>query len=236
MDDRSLPELDGEPPESPRRQQSRRLHDTLVHWFEVAPGRVVNRHEPMASNGSKPCQAQLIMRHGLRTPETLITNEPAEVLAFRSRHGRIVYKSISGVRSIVQELTDDDLPRLDLIQACPTQFQAFVPGRNVRVHTVGGRVFAIAIDTDTTDYRYAARDGDAAELSAIELPPALAQRCLDLAADLGLAFAGIDLKITPDWEVYCLEVNPSPAYSYYQSHTGQPIAAAVADYLAGRIS
>jgi hypothetical protein len=31
--------------------------------------------------------------------------------------------------------------------------------------------------------------------------------------------------------VYCFEVNPSPAYSYYESHTGQPISAALARYL-----
>jgi hypothetical protein len=30
-----------------------------------------------------------------------------------------------------------------------------------------------------------------------------------------------------------LEANPCPAYSYYEAHTGQPIARAVARYLAG---
>jgi glutathione synthase/RimK-type ligase-like ATP-grasp enzyme len=58
--------------------------------------------------------------------------------------------------------------------------------------------------------------------------------CVNLAAGLGLAFAGIDLKITPDHAgVYCFEVNPSPAFSYYESQTGQPISRAVADYLSG---
>jgi hypothetical protein len=45
---------------------------------------------------------------------------------------------------------------------------------------------------------------------------------------LGLVFAGIDLKITPDDRVFCFEVNPSPAYSYYENHTGQAISSAVA--------
>ena len=43
----------------------------------------------------------------------------------------------------------------------------------------------------------------------------------------------IDLKITPEGQVYCLEVNPCPAFSYYEIHTEQPIARAVARYLAG---
>ena len=41
------------------------------------------------------------------------------------------------------------------------------------------------------------------------------------------------LKITPENYVYCFEVNPSPAFSYYESQTGQPISCAVADYLSG---
>ena len=40
------------------------------------------------------------------------------------------------------------------------------------------------------------------------------------------------LKLTPDQQVYCFEVNPSPAFSYYEAHTGQPIAQAIARYLA----
>ena len=33
--------------------------------------------------------------------------------------------------------------------------------------------------------------------------------------------------------MYCFEVNPSPAFSYDEAHTGQPIAQAIARYLAG---
>jgi glutathione synthase/RimK-type ligase-like ATP-grasp enzyme len=61
----------------------------------------------------------------------------------------------------------------------------------------------------------------------------LAAQCLALAQDLELPLAGIDLKVTPQDEVYCFEVNPSPAYSYYESQTGQPISAAIARYLSG---
>ena len=103
----------------------------------------------------------------------------------------------------------------------------------MRVHTIGTRVFATAIHTQATDYRYAQRQGGEASLHAMELPDELAERCLRLVQALGLAFAGIDLKLTPDKHAYCFEVNPSPAFSYYEAHTGQPIAHAVACYLAG---
>lgn len=234
MDDRFLPELEGEPEGSPLRRRCRALHDALTRWAEISEARVVNRAAAMGSNFSKPYQAQLIRRHGFEVPETLITNDPELVREFLARHGKLIYKSISGVRSIVQTLTAEDLRRINLIRLCPVQFQAFVEGTNLRVHTVGRKVFATAISTEATDYRYAHRQiGDPAELREVEPADWLAEKCLALADGLGLAFAGIDLKVTPDNRVYCFEVNPSPAFSYYESHTGQPISHAVARYLAG---
>jgi glutathione synthase/RimK-type ligase-like ATP-grasp enzyme len=234
MDDRFLPELSGEPDSSPKRRACRALHDAIYRWTEIADARVVNRAGAMSSNFSKPYQTQLIQTYGFLVPETLVTNDPELAREFRERHGRVIFKSISGVRSIVRTLEDEDVKRLNLIRLCPTQFQAFVEGTNLRVHTVGEEVFATAISTDATDYRYAHRQtGDAAELRAVELSDWLAEKCLALARGLGLAFAGIDLKVTPDDRVYCFEVNPSPAFSYYESNTGQPISRAVARYLAG---
>lgn len=234
MDEQSLPELSGEPPESSKRARSRVWHEALSRWYELAPIRVVNRAGAMASNGSKPFQAQVILRHGFRTPETLITSDPEAARAFRAEHARVIFKSASGVRSVVRTLDDQALLRLDRIRSCPVQFQAYVPGQNVRVHTVGAEVFATRIVTDATDYRYARAElGEPAVLEPVEIADEVAVRCLALASDLGLLFAGIDLKVTPDDEVYCFEVNPSPAYSYYESHAGQPISAALARLLAG---
>jgi hypothetical protein len=232
MDDGRLPEVRDLAPDSPVREARTQLLGTLTTWMDVAPGTVVNRPGAMSSNASKPYQAQVIARHGFGIPETLVTNDPAEALAFYRSRDRVVYKSASGVRSIVVTMTDGDVPRLERLRTCPVQFQAYVPGVDVRVHTVGGEVFATAITSTATDYRYAVQQGDVpAVLRETELDPAVAARCLELADALGLDFAGIDLKLTPDGEVYCFEVNPSPAYSYFEAHTGQPIAAAVARHL-----
>jgi glutathione synthase/RimK-type ligase-like ATP-grasp enzyme len=96
------------------------------------------------------------------------------------------------------------------------------------VHTIGATLFATAIHTQAVDYPYAHRHGEDAEFAALEIPDAIAERCLSLAQALGLTFAGIDLTLTPDHQACCLEVNPSPAFGYYEAHTGQPIAQAAA--------
>src|SRR5262249_17995160 len=93
---------------------------------------------------------------GFDVPETLVTNDPGLVRDFVADHGRVIYKSISGARSIVAEVDDDALARLDDVRWCPVQFQAYVEGVDVRVHVVGRRVFSTRVASDAADYRYAA--------------------------------------------------------------------------------
>jgi glutathione synthase/RimK-type ligase-like ATP-grasp enzyme len=229
IDFRELPEFAANPS---LQETVRARHDRLLRWLDVSPARILNRPEAMASNASKPYQCQLIEASGLTVPPTLITTDPLAVEAFHRRHDRLIYKSISSIRSIVREFTGGDRERLASIRWCPTQFQALIDGVNVRVHVVGDAVFATEILSEAPDYRYAAAEtGVAAELRPCDLDPALEDRCRTLARDLDLPLAGIDLKFAPDGRVFCFEVNPSPAFSYYESHTGQPISRAIATFL-----
>jgi glutathione synthase/RimK-type ligase-like ATP-grasp enzyme len=223
-------------PEPSPAEKSAFLIEVLTEWMEVAECRVVNKASAMSSNVSKPYQTQLISKTGFLIPPTLITNDPDEVMEFVQLHGRVIYKSISSVRSIVQELSSARIHELRKIRHLPTQFQRYVPGVNVRVHVVGDAVFATEVSSDAIDYRYAGRDGLDVAMRPIALSDETAQRCHTLARCLNLPFAGIDLKRTPENDYYCFEVNPSPAYSYYQEHTQQPIAQALVEYLTGKDS
>jgi glutathione synthase/RimK-type ligase-like ATP-grasp enzyme len=138
---------------------------------------------------------------------------------------------LSGIRSIVRRLESAQLARLALLPHGPAQFQAFIPGDNIRVHTVGPQVFATRVHSGTVDYRYASREGGHVEMEPTTLPVAIAASCLRLARQLDLLLTGIDLKETPQGEYYCFEVNPSPGFLYYESHTGQPISTALAELL-----
>jgi glutathione synthase/RimK-type ligase-like ATP-grasp enzyme len=185
----------------------------------------------MASNGSKPYQAELIRAAGFDVPDTLVSTDPAAVLEFRERCGSVIYKSISGVRSIVSRLCVDDRERLDDIANCPTQFQQYVRGVDYRVHVVGDAVFASEIVCGSDDYRYAGRQGLEAEIRPFAIEPGLAKRCVGLASRLDLPVAGIDLRRTPEGRWYCFEVNPSPGFTFYEEATGQKIADAIAALL-----
>jgi glutathione synthase/RimK-type ligase-like ATP-grasp enzyme len=232
-----VPELKGQAETAPGLAHARRVQEMLTGFTEAAPQingcRIANRLSAMASNGSKPYQAQVIARHGFSCPDTLISTDPQEVLDFAARHGQVVYKSCSGIRSIVTAFDPvADRERLQRLRWCPVQFQERVDGPDVRVHVVGGDVFAAIVDSTAVDYRYARTQvGEDARLLAYQLDDDIASRCVALAAALDLPFAGIDLKLAADQRVICFEVNPSPGFSWYESATELPISRAVARWL-----
>lgn len=235
--DESFPELCDLPRDAPARVRFGRFVTLFTVFSDLCTGRVLNRTPGMGTNNSKPFQAQIIARAGFGIPRTLITNAPDRARAFvqeaRAQGREVIFKSASAVRSIVRTVTAQDLDRLDRLRICPVQFQERVIGRDVRVHVVGDEVFATRITTTGVDYRYASRDeGGSTELEPFDLPPEVAKRAVALSQMLDLPLAGIDLRETPSGDWVCFEVNPSPAYSYYEANTGQPISTAIARYLA----
>lgn len=217
--------------QSPQWRHAINFTEALSAWAELTPALVVNRFSAMASNGSKPYQSRIIQAHGFETPDTLITTDPEAVREFWLRHGTVIYKSISGVRSIVNRLTEDHIQRFPLLHWCPTQFQQFIPGKDYRVHVIGEETFAVEIVSQADDYRYAGRKGLEVNFRVWQLPTEVAERCRSLAQTLGLSVAGIDLRYHPAGRWFCFEVNPSPGFSYYQDETGQPMDAAIARLL-----
>jgi hypothetical protein len=216
---------------SPAWQHALKFDDTLLSWSELTSALVVNRPTAMATNNSKPYQTIIIRSLGFDTPDTLITTDPATALEFQVQHGKIIYKSISGIRSIVSHFTSEQMGRLENVKWCPTQFQEYIPGNDYRVHVVGEEIFACEIISAADDYRYATRQGSSVEIRPYELPMDIADRCKSLVMAMGLSVAGVDLRRRPDSRWYCFEVNPSPAFTYYQDATAQPIDEAIARLL-----
>ena len=212
-------------------QHAVNVDDALISWADLTSACVVNRPAAMASNNSKPYQALFIAEAGFEVPPTLVTTDPGAVREFWAEHAAVIYKSVSGVRSIVSRLEDRHQARLGRVRWCPTQFQQYIPGADYRVHAVGDEVFACEVRSRADDYRYATRQGLDVEISPYQLPPDVEDRCRALTKSLGMHVTGIDFRRDPEGRWYCFEVNPSPAFSYYQNATGQPIDEAIADLL-----
>ncbi len=198
------------------------VHHLVYEWAEGSVATIVNRPSAEASNHSKLLQAPAIRGVGFATPESLVTNEREQILAFDQQHGSLIYKSLSSVRSVVAEL---DPKRLPAGAMGPAFVQQRIRGTNVRVHVVGDRTFACTIESDGVDYRYAP-----ARMAATTLEVDVSTACVALASRLRLVLAGIDLIAAEDGTWHCLEANPNPAFTSFD-HDGS-IASALADLLA----
>jgi len=200
------------------------VHHVLMSWAEHTTAMIINRPSAEATNQSKLYQAMLICRAGLRVPASLVSNDVAEIEKFTAEQGRVIYKSMSSVRSVVQELDIKSLRSLGAMG--PAMFQQRIEGRNVRVHAVGEETVACEIESEATDYRYGQ-----SRMRPLSLPPEVAAKCVGVTRELGLVLSGIDLIETKEGEYYCLEVNPSPAFSVFQRASSRSIADLVADRL-----
>ncbi len=209
----------------------RNKYDSFQNLMELLPVRVMNHNRPMAGNGSKLYQMLMIQQCGLKTPDSLVTNKQESLEAYLNKQGTLIFKSASGIRSIVHTYGDPFSKRS--IAACPVLFQKKLNGINYRVHVAGSRIFTTIIHSHAVDYRYAKKENAHVELEASTLPPEIEKACFKLSKTMDLPLAGIDLYKTDGGEWFCFEVNPSPAFSFYESGTGQPIAAAIASYLSG---
>ncbi len=192
----------------------------LAHC-EFEPWLVVNRLSVQASNLSKPWQMERILPW-FDVPRTLVTTDPECARAFVDSCRRTIVKSVSAVRSIVREI--DAERSLMAVAHCPTMFQERIDGTDIRVHVVGRAVFATEMTSEADDYRYDCTTSR----SAIELPDDVAHRCVRLSEALGLQLSGVDLRRTPDGRWVCFEVNPSPAFTYFEPWPQTPIADALA--------
>jgi glutathione synthase/RimK-type ligase-like ATP-grasp enzyme len=183
----------------------------IAAWLAITPAFVVNRFEAMAANDSKPYQLKQILSNDFCIPETLITTDPASAQDFWERHGVVIYKSLSGIRSRVARLRPEHVPRLADVTSCPTQFQQYVAGTEYRVHVVGDEISAAEVQCDADDYRYPGPHP--VEIRACRLAESVEDRCRRLAAAAQLPVAGLDLRRTADDRWYCFEVNSSPGFT-----------------------
>lgn len=219
-------EMRGRPLDDPLALRAAWFEAQLTAWLDSSDALVINRSGPSATNNSKPYQLTVIRQAGLGIPETFISNDASAARAFLAEHPESIFKSISGVRSIVRRVSEKHLGFMDDVNWCPTLFQQIVTGINYRAHVLNGDIYAVRIESDQLDYRYGG-----CTMVAAELPPEVAEKCRRLNAMLGLCFTGIDLIRTPDDEWYCFEVNTSPGYPYFEAGSGQPISAALARFM-----
>ena len=199
----------------------------LHHLIAALRCPVVNRPSGGRSNASKPLQMMELRQAGFVVPRWVATNRLDAVETFaRGCASGVIYKAASGLRSRVRRLDDALLQRLSE-GTSPTVVQEFIPGRDVRVHTVADRAFATEMVSSAVDYRFE----NTTEYRATSVDPRIARLCCATGEAAGLCLAGFDFRVTAEGDWYCLEMNPVPSFLPYEMCSGQPIGEAVVDVL-----
>lgn len=142
---RPLDELRLWPDDAARGQACRTWTQGWVDVAERLPGRVANRVSAMVANGSKPYQSRQLAAAGFAVPPMLLSDEPQAVLDFEAEHGPLIYKSASGVRSIVQPLDAAAKLRLPAHPPLPDAVPE-ATARHQRARSRGGRAHLLHRD------------------------------------------------------------------------------------------
>ncbi len=185
---------------------------------------------------------------GLEVPDTIITNEPAELFSFCEKHGGVVavklIKGNSFVREgditplfiFTQKISAKDIKEHDKdIGAAPVMAEEYVEKQiELRVTIVKDRVFACAIHSQNSektkiDWRY--YDFDNVKHEPHQLPKETETKLIQLLKKWNLSFGAIDMVLTPEGKYVFLEINPNGQWLWIEQLTGMPISRAVAETL-----
>ncbi len=203
---------------------------------------------PWALNFEKSKIRQLAVARqlGMKTPETLFTNDAAQALAFARRHGQVALKTL-GARGFAQAgeyrvffttmIDADSLEKeRDGISQSMNFLQEVIPkAYELRVTVVGSRIFSARLDSQSAaslakaDWRRV--DPDQIPYSEEPLPASLEHQILRFLDSFGISFGCFDFVVTPSQEYVFLECNGNGQWLWIENFAGLPISGAIAELL-----
>ncbi|MFJ4525413.1 ATP-grasp ribosomal peptide maturase [Streptomyces sp. NPDC088810] len=212
----------------------------MLRWSDA---RWMNHPDAARRARHKPWQLHLAQRSGLPVPATLITTFPQAAREFAERFPELVVKPVSGAHP--QEPpravpTSRVAPDADFTAVAfgPTLLQRRVAKRaDIRLTVVGGTLLAARkpadpdAHPDDVDVRFAP---SVSPWLPADVPPRVAEGVLRYMAGAELAYGAFDFAEDADGIWWFLECNQSGQFGFVEMDTGQPIAATIADWLAGQ--
>jgi hypothetical protein len=203
-----------------------------------APVRWVNPPTTHRLADHKPSQLVAAHAEGLRVPRTLITNDPQAVREFAAQGFPLIYKRI-GISpqplAATKPFLDSDLDRLEALCHCPVMFQERIDARcDIRVTAIGPDLYAAEIDSQSGASPLDWRFDHTVAFRPHTLDPDVNARIAATLRRLGLLYAAIDLRLTPQGEYVFLEANPGGQFLFIELLANIPLAEPMAAFLAQR--
>ena len=206
----------------------------------VPPAGWINHPSSIRAADNKLLQLQLASKFGLRTPTTVLSNDPEQLYTFYREVGSVVCKTLAGgdvvlegVRSAVFTwrlpvgLTHSDF---ETARRLPVLLQEWIPkSADLRAVVIDETVFVIRIQSQAdeqtrTDWRRPNLRDLPHEI--VQVDPPLAYSLQRFIRTLNLRFAAVDLVEPVEGSPVFLEINPNGQWAWLQEVTGAQIAEA----------
>ncbi len=201
----------------------------LRNLFSIIQAPVINPLNNDFSNFSKPMHAQFLNSiSGIKIPRTCLTNQPNKAIAFyNSCSHKVIFKGCSSLKTTVKMLDKITIEEIGQIKNCPTLFQEYIKGPDIRVHVVHDICFAEEISSNEVDYRFEKNN----IYKQIMLPKEIEKACIKISNYLKTPLLGIDFKRSKNNQWYLLEANNQPCYQGYDKRANYDISNALIHYL-----
>ncbi|SDK36142.1 hypothetical protein [Nonomuraea jiangxiensis] len=208
------------------------LLGTAARWVNHPGAETIAEH--------KLRQLTVAREAGLRTPATLISDDPERLAGFWHAHGgEVVTKAVSSLSRrhvketiVTRRVTAGHLAVLERGTPGVVLFQELVPAAlDLRVTLVGPETFSCAIHSQEGDSPLDWRLDQSVPMTPHPLDPRTESALHQVRERLGLEYGAADLRLTPDGVPVFLEINPCPEFSFAEHRVGMPIARAVAALL-----
>lgn len=182
----------------------------------------VNNFGASRDGESKPYQLMVATEVGLEIPNTLMTNDPAEVTRFVSNQKNgAIFKNHTGVRMWEEggksymfrtvEIDASSLPPTTSIQHSPGIYQERIDKAfELRVVYMNGEILCASLDTQAhrrTKMDWRVPLDAPVKIEPFELPDELKAKICVFMQKMDLLFGSLDFIVTPDGRYVFLEVN-----------------------------
>ncbi len=203
--------------------------------LEISGVTLVNSVKAIESSKDKLVSLMVLARKKIPIPETLVTEDPIDVMKATEKWGEVVIKPIMGSLGLGSTKLDDPdvayrVAKVITSMGFPVYVQKYIrkPDRDIRVIFVGDDVLGGVYRINKTSWKTNVAQG--AITQALVLNQELVELTFKVKDALGLDYAGLD--IVEDKDGYkVLEVNASPLWKGFQMATGIKVAKRLVDYL-----
>jgi glutathione synthase/RimK-type ligase-like ATP-grasp enzyme len=199
---------------------------------------------------NKYLQMELAVNHGLRVPDTLISNDKTELLSFFERHSHAAlklmhqdfYKDETGNFKglYVNKITVDALDQFKPLEENPIVLQEYLEKDfEVRYTVVGKDHFVCKIDSQkSSKANIDWRRYDIPHTPHITIiPPNEIKMSVEkIMRNLSIEYGALDFIVTPNGEWIFLEVNSMGQFLWIEDLTGLKISDAIIAWMKNKLS